>query len=145
MARDPLKGIMKGESHVRVVAHSPRRRLLVSLAVALVCAAGAAGGYYLGESKAGLDAGYLSALERMDRANEIEIAQLRSRLIDANLARSVESEAARELRDDIRLLRDEVAGLEEEADDRVVTHRTRAVQRANPIRVGRLRHVGAGP
>lgn len=114
MARDPLKGIIKGEGQVRVVAHSPRRRLLTSLTVALVCAAGAAGGFYLGESKAGLDAGYIVALEKMDRANAVEIAELRSRLIDANLARSVESQAARELRDDIRILRDEVAGLQEE-------------------------------
>jgi hypothetical protein len=114
MARDQLKGIIKGESQVRVVAHSPRRRLLVALVVALVCLAGAAGGYFLGESKAGLDARYIDALERMDRANKVEIAELRSRLIDADLSRNVESEAGRELRDDIRTLRDEVAGLEEE-------------------------------
>lgn len=114
MAREQLKGIIKGDSQVRVVSHSPRRRLLVALLIAVVCVAGAGGGFYLGESKAGLDAGYIDALERMDRANNAEITDLRSRLIDANLARNVESEAARELRDDIRTLRDEVAGLQEE-------------------------------
>lgn len=99
---------------MRVVAHSPRRRLLVAVAIALVCAGGAAAGFYLGEAKARLDAGYIDALERMGQSNAVEIADLRSRLIDANLARSVEADAARELRDDIRALRDEVAGLQEE-------------------------------
>ncbi|NIP16062.1 MAG: hypothetical protein GWM88_15560 [Pseudomonadales bacterium] len=114
MARDQLKGIIKGENQVRVVAHSPRRRMLMALIVALVCAGGAAGGFYLGESKAGLDVAYVEALERLDQGNKAEIAELRSRLVDADLARNVDSEAARELRDDIRALRDEVAGLQEE-------------------------------
>ena len=56
----------------------------------------------------------MSGLERLNAANQRELADLNARLVEADLAREVDQEAARTLRDGIRELRDEVASLTEE-------------------------------
>jgi len=72
-------------------------------------------GYWYGLSRSSLDADYLQALVRRDRVSETQIAALRSQLVDAELARAVDQQAAESLRETITALRDEIADLREEA------------------------------
>ena len=99
---------------MRVVAHRPLQRLLMLILFGLVALGGAVGGYYFGGAKAGLDQTYIGALEDLDSANSAQISALKSRLVDAELARDVDSQAAAQLREDIKQLRNEGAGLKEE-------------------------------
>jgi hypothetical protein len=80
----------------------------------VIAVGGSVGGFYLGKAKAGLDTTYLNALIELDRANNDEISSLKSQLVDAELTRQVDGQAAVRLSQDIRKLRDEAAGLEEE-------------------------------
>ena len=105
---------MLGDSRMRVVAHSPRRRVLVMLGFIAVCVIGIAGGYRVGTSKADLDQIYMGALVELKRANEAELDQLNSLMVEANLNREVDRQAAQELRQTIKGLRDELAALNEE-------------------------------
>ena len=99
---------------MRVVAHRPRRRLAMFGVLVVIAVSGSVGGFYLGKAKAGLDTTYLNALIELDRANNDEISSLKSQLVDAELTRQVDGQAAVRLSQDIRKLRDEAAGLEEE-------------------------------
>ena len=99
---------------LRILAHRPGWRLVRLVAVAVACLTGIAGGYLLGQSKAGIDQRYLDSLEAMSRSNEAQIAELNQQLIDSDLGREVDRDAAQELRASIKSLRDEIAGLQEE-------------------------------
>lgn len=87
---------------------------MLLLLLLTVCGVGALG-YWLGTSRSTLDSEYLEALIRRDRASEERIAVLRRQLVDAELARSVDQQAAESLRTTITGLRDEIAELREEA------------------------------
>ena len=99
---------------MRVVAHRPRTRLFMLFLFGLVATAGLVGGFYFGNAKAGLDVTYIGALEDLDQANTAQIVALKSELVDAELSREVDAQAAAQLREDIKSLRDEAAGLKEE-------------------------------
>jgi hypothetical protein len=107
-------GLQK-DGNFRLVPHRPKRRavMLVLLLVAVSAVAGV--GYWFGESRATLDREYLDALERSDRVSEERMDLLRRQLVDAELARSVDQQAAESLRETIRTLRNEIAELREEA------------------------------
>jgi hypothetical protein len=111
---DIINRLRPGNPQMRVVAHRPRRRLAMLLLLAVVAVGASAGGFYFGKAKAGLDTTYLNALIELDRANNNQISSLKSQLVDAELARQVDGQAAVRLSQDIRKLRDEAAGLEEE-------------------------------
>ncbi|MEE8079311.1 MAG: DUF6776 family protein [Pseudomonadales bacterium] len=99
---------------MRVVAHHPLRRYLMLGVFGLICLAGMAGSYWLGESKAGLDRTYIASLETINRANVARLAELNDSLVDAGLRGTVDRQAAEELRLTIKDLRDEVAAVTEE-------------------------------
>jgi len=106
---------LQKDGNFRLVPHRPRRRA-VMLVLLLVAVAGVGLlGYWYGYSRATLDAEYLQALIRRDRASEERIAELRRQAVDAELARSVDREAAQSLRETITSLRDEIAELRDEA------------------------------
>jgi len=111
---DVFKDLRSGNIQMRVVAHRPRRRLVMLVLFALVALGGSVGGFYFGKAKAGLDVTYINALIELDRANTGQISSLKSQLVDAELARLVDAQAAAQLRENIKQLRDEAAGLEEE-------------------------------
>lgn len=98
-----------------LVPYRPRRRVL--MLGLLFCVVGAVGGlgYWYGMSRAVLDDDYVRALVRRDRANESQIAALRSQLVDAELARAVDQQATESLRETIATLRQEIAELRDEA------------------------------
>lgn len=98
----------------RVVRHRPGLRLLLGLLVALVVAVGFAFGYWLGGAKASVDATRLDALSRAQRARQADLDRLTRELAVAELAQTVDAEAARSLRDTVGDLRDEIATLREE-------------------------------
>ena len=87
---------------------------MLGLLLLTISAVGALGHWY-GKSRATLDAEYLEALVRRDQASEERVAALRRQLVDAELARSVDQQAAESLRVTITALRDEIAELREEA------------------------------
>jgi hypothetical protein len=99
----------------RLVSHRPGQRTLVR--VLLLCAIVGSGGlgYWYGWAHSSLDADYLQALIRRDRAGETQVADLRRELVDAELARTVDQQAAESLRETITALREEIADLREEA------------------------------
>lgn len=99
---------------VRVVSHHPLRPWLTLLAVVVLSAGGAAGGYWLGRATAKLDDVHLMSVERLNEANEAALARLQAQLVDADLARTVDRDAAQTLKGSIRELRDKVASLTEE-------------------------------
>ena len=106
---------LQRDGNFRLVPHRPgRRALMLVLLVAVVSGVGALG-YWYGISRATLDAEYLQALIRRDRASEEQIAELRRQLVDAELARTVDQQATQSLRDTITTLRDEIAELRDEA------------------------------
>lgn len=107
--------VLQKDGHFRLVPHRPgRRALMLGLLLLTVCAVGALG-YWYGRSRATLDAEYLDALVRRDQVSEERVAALRRQLVDAELARSVDQQAAESLRVTITALRDEIAELREEA------------------------------
>lgn len=99
---------------MRVVEHRPWQRVLMLVLFTLVAVGGAIGGYYVGTNKSGLDQTYVEALEALDSANSAQINDLKNKIVDAELARQVDAQAAAQLREDIKQLRDEAAGLKEE-------------------------------
>jgi hypothetical protein len=99
---------------VRVVAHRPWRRGLIIFAVVATTLAGSLAGFQLGRSVGELDRLYVDSLERLNSANAATVGVLEARLVEAELTRGVDQEAAGELRGTIRELKDEVASLEEE-------------------------------
>lgn len=99
---------------MRVVAHHPWRQWLLLGAVVLLSVAGALAGYWLGRATSELDATYLSSIERLNEANRLTIEQLEAGLIEADLSRGVDRQAAQSLTADIRALKDQVAALTEE-------------------------------
>jgi hypothetical protein len=99
---------------VRVVSHHPWRRGLMVAAVVLVSVLGSIGGYWLGRANAELDRNYVSSLERLNEGNRAAIDRLEAALVEADLVREVDRDAARTLRDSIGALKDEVASLTEE-------------------------------
>jgi hypothetical protein len=105
---------LKSSSSIRVVAHRPWRRVVLGLSVVAITAAGALIGYRAGLSVAAIDSVYLDSLERRNAADQRAMADLRARLVEAELAREVDRDASRTLRDSIRELRDQVASLGEE-------------------------------
>lgn len=104
----------RGPAALRVVPHQPWRQGLVFAAVVLVCLGGVLGAYQLGRSTAELDQVHLAATERLYAASQQTIEQLEAQLIESDLSRGVEEEAAQALKQDLRLLKDEVAALTEE-------------------------------
>jgi hypothetical protein len=106
---------LQKDGNFRLVTHRPGRRML--MLVLLLCAVSGVGGlgYWYGISRSTLDAEYLQALIRRDRASEERLAELRRQLVDAELARVVDQQAAESLRETITALRDEIAELREEA------------------------------
>jgi hypothetical protein len=106
---------LQRDGNFRLVPHRPRRRLaMLALLLAAVFGVGALG-YWYGVSRARLDAEYLQALIRRDRAAEERIAELRRQVVDAELARAVDQQATQSLRETITTLRDEIAELRDEA------------------------------
>ena len=99
---------------MRVVSHRPWRQALNIVAVILVCAGGALAAYQLGRATAELDDTYLGSVERLNETNQLTIEQLEAQLVEADLTREVEREATQALKEDIRVLRDQVAALTEE-------------------------------
>ena len=99
---------------MRVVSHHPWRQALNIVAVILVCAGGALAGYQLGRATSELDDTYLGSVERLNETNQLTIEQLEAQLVEADLTREVDREATRALKEDIRVLRDQVAALTEE-------------------------------
>jgi len=113
---EPLKkGSLQRNGRFRLVPHRPMRRMGMLLLLLVVVASVAGLGYWYGVTRSELDASYLKALIRRDRAFEARIVELRSQLVDAEFARSVDQQAAESLRETITALRDEVAALREEA------------------------------
>ena len=70
--------------------------------------------YQLGRATAELDDTYLSSVERLNQAHLTTIEQLEARLVESDLTRDVEQEATLALKEDIRVLKDELAALTEE-------------------------------
>lgn len=103
-----------GAGELKVVVDRPHRRRLLTVAALLLCGAMAYGGYRVGQHVADLDRSYVAALERIKGASELQLAQLRSELIDARLAYEVDSQALVALRGDLTGTREEMAKLEEE-------------------------------
>lgn len=99
---------------MRVVAHHPLRRLLMLCLFGLLCFAGMLGGYWLGEAKAQLDRIYIASLETLNEANTRSLFELKDLLVDADLKRDVDRQAAQELRRTIKVLHDDAAVLTEE-------------------------------
>ncbi|MGD8415841.1 MAG: hypothetical protein PVH91_02160 [Pseudomonadales bacterium] len=99
---------------VRVVSHHPLRPWLTLLAVVVLSAGGAVGGYWLGRATAKVDDVHVVSVERLNEANEAALARLQAQLVDADLARTVDRDAAQTLKESIRELRDKVASLTEE-------------------------------
>ena len=83
---------------MRVVAHHPLGGYLMLGMFAVICRAGMAGSFWLGESKAGLDRSYIASLETINQANFVRLAELNDSLVDAGLRGVVDRQAA-ELRD----------------------------------------------
>jgi len=104
----------RGSPDVRVVSHHPWRQALLVAAVLLLSGVGTLAGYWLGRSTADLDGVYLTSMERLNTTNQEALTSLRARLVEAELSREVDREAARTLKESIRELRDEVASLTEE-------------------------------
>lgn len=103
-----------GSEQMRVVRHEPGKRWLGMLFAVVFGFTALAGGYLFGRSQSALDLRYVAALREIDRANEALIAEQNGQLIDAELSRAVDHQAAQDLRETIKLLRDEVAGFKEE-------------------------------
>jgi len=82
--------------------------------VALVVVAAAGFGYWLGLSKSDLDRTRIASLETRQRADQARLEALVRELADAQLAQSIDAQAARLLRETISELRGRVAGLREE-------------------------------
>ena len=99
---------------VKVVSHHPWRQALITAAVLVLAGAGSMAGYWLGRSTAGLDGTYVASIERLNSANRDRIERLQARLVEADLVGEISHDAARNLRESIRGLRDEVASLSEE-------------------------------
>jgi len=93
-------------------------------------------GYWLGSSRAALDTSYLQSLIRRDRAGEEVLAVLRQRLVEAELARAVDREAAASLRETITSLRDEIAATRDEAA--LFRNMVSTSRRASGLRVSEL-------
>ncbi len=106
---------LQKDGNFRLVPHRPGRRALMLLLLLIAVAGVGALGYWYGVSRSTLDADYLQALIRRDRASEERIADLRGQLVDAELARAIDQQAAQSLRKTITALRDESAELREEA------------------------------
>ncbi|MCZ6709712.1 MAG: hypothetical protein O7B25_05060 [Gammaproteobacteria bacterium] len=111
---DLFNQLRSANPQMRVVAHRPLWRLFMLGLLALVALGGSIGGFYFGTATARLDVTYLNALMELDRANNEQISNLKSQLVDAELARQVDGQAGGRLRQDIKELRDEAAELEEE-------------------------------
>jgi hypothetical protein len=111
---DVFKKLRSGSPQMRVVAHRPRQRIVMLILFGLVAFGGLVGGFYFGNAKSGLDRTYVNALEELDLANTAQISELRSQLVDAELSREVDAQAAAQLRENIKQLRDEAAGFKEE-------------------------------
>lgn len=90
------------------------RNLLRALGLLVVLGAGGLG-FWFGHWRADLDTANLQSLIRRDRASEEIIATLRRQLIDAELSRAVDRQAATSLRSTIARLRDELAEQRDEA------------------------------
>ena len=97
-----------------MVSHRPWRRAVLVVLVLGIMVAAALVSYRMGRAVAGLDLAYLDALERLNRSTQATMERLQAQLVDADLSRQVDGEAARALKEDIRRLKDEVAALTEE-------------------------------
>ncbi len=97
-----------------VVPHTPVRRGVMLAVLALLGLAAVFAGYVLGQRQSGLDRTYLGVLEDQKRAGEVEVATLKQQLVDAELVREIDQQAAATLQDNIKTLRDDIGGLKEE-------------------------------
>jgi hypothetical protein len=104
----------KSAPDIRVVSHHPWRRASLIAAVVVLSGLGTVGGYWLGRATAELDGTYVSAIERLNQANQVTIDRLEAALVEADLARDVDQDAARTLKESIQEMRNEVASLTEE-------------------------------
>ena len=100
-----------------VVPDTPGRRLLMLAALVALGLGAVFMGYLLGEQQSGLDRNYLALLEQQKRAGDVEIEALKKQLIDADLVRAVDRQAAATLQENIKTLRDDIGGLEEEVTE----------------------------
>jgi len=99
---------------MRVVSHHPWRQALSLLALVVICAGGALAAYQLGRATSELDDTYLGSIERLNETSRLTIEQLEAELVEADLTREVEREATQALKEDIRVLKDQLAALTEE-------------------------------
>jgi hypothetical protein len=99
---------------LRVVRRRPLLRALLSVAVAAVVVAAVAFGFWLGDGMSELDRSRLDSFVVRHQADEARLAKLNQELADLRLARTVDTEAARSLRQTIGDLRGELATLNEE-------------------------------
>ena len=99
---------------MRVVSHHPLHRALTVSAFAVICAMGMLAGYWYGTIESELDGTYVESLEALNRANAARLKELNGALVEAGLTREVDRQAAEELRESIRSMRNEVAVLQEE-------------------------------
>ncbi|MCZ6656335.1 MAG: hypothetical protein O7C67_03495 [Gammaproteobacteria bacterium] len=97
-----------------VVPHTPVRRGVMLAVLTLLGLAAVFAGYLLGQRQSGLDRTYLGVLEDQKRAGEVEVAALKQRLVDGELVREIDQQAAATLRENIKTLRDDLGGLKEE-------------------------------
>ncbi len=97
-----------------VVPHTPVRRGVTLAILTLLGLAAVFAGYLLGQRQSGLDRTYLGVLEDQKRAGEVEVATLKQRLVDAELVREIDQQAAATLQENIKTLRDDLGGLKEE-------------------------------
>lgn len=107
------KGSLTESFHL--VSNRPFERNVLRTLGLLIVLAAAGLGFWFGSWRADLDTANLQSLIRRDRASEEIIATLRRQLIDAELARAVDRQAATSLRSTIAGLRDELAEQRDEA------------------------------
>jgi hypothetical protein len=120
----------------RLVSQHPGQWWLIRVLLLLTLVLAGGLGYWLGASRAALDTSYLQSLIRRDRAGEEVLAVLRQRLVDAELARAVDREAAASLRDTITSLRNEIAATRDEAA--LFRNMVSTSRRASGLRVSEL-------
>ena len=99
---------------MRVVSYDPRHRILVMSAAVAVGLAMIVGGFFLGRSNAASRVDQLSVALAEEETEVASLNEVRTKLADFELSRTLEEGANQELRQTIKSLHGEVADLKEE-------------------------------